>query len=258
MVPKYGWPELSLHQLRDTQAMCAQAAIPQSLGKAAEALGLPADKQKDKRGQHLIRECCVPPFNDDPALLQELYEYCKQDVVVERELAQRLPDLSPPEQAIWEQTQRINLRGVPVDMPLVNKLALRVAERIERLELECEGITGGVRSSQRARIVAWACEQGYPMGGYTASDVRAALADPDCPDNVRRVLQIRAAASKTSTAKYKKVQQVVAGDRTLKHMLTYHGAATGRFSSRGGLNVQNIARPTVDVELALEAVNGGR
>ena len=51
--------------------------------------------------------------------------------------------------------------------------------------------------------------------------------------------------SKTSVAKFTKVGQVVCDDGTMKGLLTYHGAAPGRFSSRGGLNIQNLARPTI-------------
>ena len=49
---------------------------------------------------------------DDQERLDRLYAYCRQDVEVERELYERLPPLSPAEQALWaaeHQDQRARL-----------------------------------------------------------------------------------------------------------------------------------------------------
>ena len=44
--------------------------------------------QKDKRGKELIKLLCIPDHNGefsyDRDLLQEMYEYCKQDIIAER------------------------------------------------------------------------------------------------------------------------------------------------------------------------------
>jgi DNA polymerase len=43
----------------------------------------------------------------------------------------------------------------------------------------------------------------------------------------------------------------------IRNTLVYHGASTGRWASRGGLNLQNIARPTIsdeEIEQAIPAV----
>jgi DNA polymerase len=46
----------------------------------------------------------------------------------------------------------------------------------------------------------------------------------------------------------------------IRNTLVYHGASTGRWASRGGLNLQNIARPTLSdehIERAIPQVFGG-
>jgi DNA polymerase len=46
----------------------------------------------------------------------------------------------------------------------------------------------------------------------------------------------------------------------IRNTLVYHGASTGRWASRGGLNLQNIARPTIpdaEIERAIPQVFGG-
>jgi len=51
--------------------------------------------------------------------------------------------------------------------------------------------------------------------------------------------------------KYAKMLKVAASDGTLKNMYVYHGAGTGRWASRGGVNVQNFARPVLgDLDIA--------
>lgn len=63
-------------------------------------------------------------------------------------------------------------------------------------------------------------------------------------DTVLEVLQTRARVAQTSTAKLPKMVMVACPqDVTLKMMLAYHGASTGRYASRGGINLQNLVRP---------------
>lgn len=80
----------------DPSATAASLALPRALGQCAEVLGLPADQQKDKRGRYLIQRLCQPyrgKWVNDTALLDELYEYCKQDVVTERAVRHRLQEV---------------------------------------------------------------------------------------------------------------------------------------------------------------------
>jgi len=85
----------------DTMAESQALGWPRALGQTAEAMGLPGDKLKSKRGKYLIQKLCVPqktPKKDgggfhrclDEALLREMFDYCKQDVVAEREIASKL------------------------------------------------------------------------------------------------------------------------------------------------------------------------
>ena len=62
--------------------------------------------------------------------------------------------------------------------------------------------------------------------------------------SIRRVLQLRQEGSQTSVAKYAKMLEIQR-DGKIRNTLVYHGASTGRWSSRGGLNLQNIARPSL-------------
>ena len=116
-VPKYGWPPLKLEQCIDSMAIAAANNVPQSLDEAGTFMD--SAHKKDAIGARLIQKLCKPnkkgEFNDDPELLAQLFEYCQQDVRTEMGITQLLRPLTVDEQRIWELTQRINLRGVPVD-----------------------------------------------------------------------------------------------------------------------------------------------
>ena len=59
-------------------------------------------------------------------------------------------------------------------------------------------------------------------------------------------------------AKYAKMMEIQREGR-IRNTLVYHGASTGRWASRGGLNLQNIARPTIgdeEIESAIPMVFG--
>ena len=58
---------------------------------------------KDKRGYYLINKLSKPnKLNGDLQLLEEMYQYCIQDVITERAIAKKLYKLNPLERKIWE------------------------------------------------------------------------------------------------------------------------------------------------------------
>jgi DNA polymerase len=64
---------------------------------------------------------------------------------------------------------------------------------------------------------------------------------------VKKALELRQEGSQTSVAKYAKMMEIQREGK-IRNTLVYHGASTGRWASRGGLNLQNIARPSISDE----------
>ena len=257
-VPKYGWPELKLEQCIDSMAIAAANNIPQSLGDAAAFID--ANQQKDTRGRYLIQKLCKPHkgvFNDDPELLNELFNYCKQDVRTELAVVSNLRHLSDHEQEVWAMTQRINIRGVPVDPSELHNAVWAVCRAQDALDNECIALTG-CKPSERTKLLNWINERLIePLPDLTAETVSTILQrneqfglfDPG--DRVIRALELRQEGSQTSVAKYAKMMEIQRNGR-IRNTLVYHGASTGRWASRGGLNLQNIARPNLsDGEIAI-------
>ena len=281
-VPKYGWPPLPIEQIWDTMIEAAAMNLPQSLERCGEALHLPAEKLKSKRGKALIRKLCVPQKvtknqphvwltrDLEPGLFAELEVYCDDDVVAEEAIAKKLRPLSEFERGIWILTQKINARGVPVALDEVENICEIVRLETDRLNAELREITKrhGMKmvpkATSRAQMLRWFQEHPALSGLdpiYFEADEDEEVEDPDpflanmrgetvdkvllrqdLPDDVRRVLQIRRLCAQSSTAKYPKILKIVSHDDTLKGLHSYHGASTGRWASRGAWNAQNIPR----------------
>jgi DNA polymerase len=246
-VPKYGWPALKLEQCIDTMAVAAANNIPQSLDDAGAFMD--AQYQKDPIGKRLIQKLCKPNskggFNDDPELMAQLFDYCAQDVRTEMALGAVLRPLEDVEQAVWTLTQRINTRGVPVDPRELQNAVLAVQKAQDTIDRECLELTG-CKPSERAKLLVWLNEQGAGLDDLTAETVSKML-QCSIHTRVKKALELRQDGSQTSVAKYAKMLEVQRGGR-IRNTLVYHGASTGRWASRGGLNLQNIARPTLSDE----------
>jgi DNA polymerase len=246
---------VSWNQFTDSMALAAANNLPQSLEECA--LVLKVTEQKDPTGKRLIQKLSKPKrngqFENDSLLLAQMYEYCKQDVRTEMAVAKELRALPEKEQRVWEVTQMINDRGVPVDpMELGNAIAAVVTNKAT-IEAEITTLTGGITANQPAKLAEILRKSGIMVDDLTAETVTKLLANPDVPAKIRRILELRRLGSLTSVAKYEKMLEVQVGGR-IRNTLVYHGASTGRFASRGGLNLQNLARPTLDDKAIEEAV----
>jgi len=248
-VPKYGWPVLKLEQCIDTMAVAAANNIPQSLDDAGTFMD--AQYQKDPIGKRLIQKLCKPNskggFNDDPELMRQLFDYCAQDVRTEMALGAVLRPLEDVEQAVWTLTQRINTRGVPVDPRELQNAVLAVQKAQADIDEECVSLTG-CKPSERAKLLNWLNQYlTEPLEDLTAETVSKMLQRSNLKQPIRRALELRQDGSQTSVAKYAKMLEVQREGR-IRNTLVYHGASTGRWASRGGLNLQNIARPSLSDE----------
>lgn len=258
----------------DAQAVCAYRALPMKLDAVGDVLRL--NTQKDKRGKYLIQRLCKPQpkskknpvrwRNRDPALLQELYDYCVRDVETEYELSLVIGDLPFAEYKLWILDQRINDRGVYVDLESVLS-AKKIVERVMlKLQKELFILTGGAVTTHNElkQIHAWMLTKGYRIPTLEANVIDDALKNKLAPfppgENgaaVRRVLEIRKALGKGSTGKLSSFIATCAADRRIHGLLQYHGAATGRWAGRL-VQPQNFPRPqkhTKNMELLIELIH---
>ena len=145
-------------------AKAAMSALPRKLEGAAEAMGLLT--QKDTVGNRLIKKYSKPrkPSKKNPSLwwsdkkdLRRIYQYCLTDVKAEAELNRALPDLTPFEQSVWELDQKINDRGVLIDIPAVKTVLSLVDEEMNNITKRVQKLSQGEIESpnQRNKILKW-------------------------------------------------------------------------------------------------------
>ena len=262
--------ELPKECWRDTQLHALYCGYPASLEAAGKAIGLSEDKQKLTTGKALIRYFCVPckPTKTngnrtrnypqhDPQKWAMFKEYNRQDVVTEMEIERRLSDIPvPPEiQQQWISDLTINLRGVAVDMALVNG-ALDIGQKAtETLTDEAIQLTALNNPNSVKQLSGWLSERtGASIENMRKDTVSAMLKADNAPD-VQRMLEIRQELGKTSTKKYDAIKTCVCADNRVRGLLQFYGAnRTGRWAGRL-VQVQNLPRTYTDpLPLARELV----
>lgn len=253
LTPRYGWPVLRLEQCRCTAAMAAAMGLPRDLAGLGKALGLAT--QKDDEGYRLMLQLSKPRkprkgedpagllWREEPDKIDRLHAYCDTDVETEASAEGRMVSLSSDEQEVYFLDQRINDRGVRIDVKLVRAMMRIVEQAQQRLDREMVEATGGyvTAASQVARLTNWLRDNGVPADSLAKAAVDDLLSLEDVPASCRRALEIRKEAAKSSTAKLKAALACVGADGRARGLLLYHGAGTGRWSGKL-LQPQNFPR----------------
>lgn len=243
MVPRYGWPEVPPEQWYDTMASCARRALPLDLDKASVFLRL--DHQKgDNRA---LMKLCKPnkktgSFIEDPALLAEVEEYCQKDVMTEGALLRRLRFVERPELEIWRLNQRMNLRGLQLDLDFAADCQAVVDAAMGPLQDKFRALVG-CDAGQRDRFLEW-LEPRHKLPNLQAETVKAIM-EGDLPPEVREALEWRDAITSTSVKKLAAMRACAARDGRARGLIQYHGATTGRDAGRL-LQPQNFPRGVVE------------
>lgn len=258
-----GWILPPVSQFRCTAARAAAMGLPRALDKLAKALGLA--EQKDKEGMRLIRKFSVPRKatkdekakgldvsdhifwnepEDHPEDWQKFKEYCDQDVRTEAAADRRMVPLSDFEQEVWVMDQKINDRGLRIDRTSA-AAALRLADEAKALlDREMRQVTRGAvgKCSEPAKLLAWVTEQGIELSSAAKADITEALSMVDLPADVRRALELRQEAAKTSVQKIAAMLKRASADGRVRGSFIYHKAGPGRWASVG-VNFANMPRP---------------
>jgi DNA polymerase len=259
MVERHGFPPIPTRRWIDLRAACCCLALPRSLDKALTALGLPVEK--DKAGQRLVRSLSKPDRKTKaypeltPEIVARVVEYNRIDILaLEAMHKQGLSALPGPEQAVWELDQRINARGIAIDVDFV-QAAKRIADQAmgEAIE-EFARLTDGLSPHQVQKIRAWLRGRKWALPNLDSETVSDALELHGLPDDVRRVLEIRQIAAATSLKKLDAMLACVGVDGRARGLLQYHGASTGRWSGQL-IQPQNLPRPALEMSVDPEELS---
>lgn len=229
----------------------ATLGLPLSLKGAGAVLGL--EKQKLEEGKDLIRYFCKPckPTGangnrtrnrpcDDPEKWELFKFYNQRDVETEIEMDKRMSMFPVPEQT-WKDfwmDQRINDRGIRVDLPFVNA-AIRLDGNVRDDMLEqMQKLTDLDNPNSVTQLKNWLSENGLEMESLGKKDVASAI--KDAPFELNEVLSLRLQLAKSSVKKYDAMLSSACEDCRAHGMFQFYGAnRTGRFAGRI-IQLQNL------------------
>lgn len=259
-VPRLGWPALPAEQIRCCMAKARASSYPGALANTGSVLNL--REQKDAEGKRLLRKFSVPrnptkkdprtyilpfyhalsPINapDDLADGQRLFQYNMQDVRSELEASSRICDLAPTALRIWQTAERVNRRGVQINMAALEDCISIVEQATAKYNHEFYGITGIASVTEVAKLTTWLHSRGVHMDDLQEETVAAQLerinaAPPEWEawTPIRRALEIRQMLASASVKKLFALRAQADASGRVYDLYSFNAARTGRFTGNG-------------------------
>lgn len=230
--------------------------LPGSLEELGKALRLPGNFQKDKRGKALIKKFATGRYADMSTIpvdqdWLDYKEYNRQDVEAERAIWNKLLEMSrslyPKLFVEYQISERINDRGVAVDMAMVEKM----------IELSNDFKETGA-GALIALCDQYAADHGKPPiantnsvpqlkslldieGSLDQKTAQALCDDPNTPEDKKKILMLRSSLSQSAVTKYDKIMDCACADHRVRGLFKFYGAGTGRFASKL-VQLQNLKK----------------
>lgn len=285
-------PDIS--RFRCTQSVARRAALPAGLDKLGEVLNL--STQKDKIGKSLIKKFSVmqkedkgtkgtkkrpgrPALpvrrilpQDDPQAFAQFVDYCKTDVIVERDATKLLwyfdDDLNNRNYTLHE---TINARGVAVNLDALRHAQRLIEEETALVSERFRNLTG-FEFTQNKVLLAWLHSQGCHLDNLQAETIDIFLDNneqencetcggigeideawetvmdywspcPKCNSVAINALWLKQSVAYVSIKKVGTMLDCAGPlDNRIRGMLNHHGATTGR-STNSLVQFQNMKRP---------------
>jgi len=289
-----GFPEMLPEHVIDVMAQATASGLPPDLAKASEAIGKAV---KVGEGKELVQLFCLPkglrgvrgtPQSHPKEWHTFVDSYATGDILAMRDVFKSTRQLTLAEWREYWAMEKINDRGVCIDVSMVAHAARLADEDKVRSKADLQRLTGCAVETvdQVAKMTAWLMAR-LPKDGQviltktveetdeetgevtkpaklqlTRTRIERLLAyliecnEPSYFGHLISVLQIRRYGGSKTPAKFAKMlaQQV---DGRLYGQYVFNGAPqTGRASSRG-VQIHNLARDVLEHEPELlDALNG--
>lgn len=233
----------------DTMAIAAEHGYPKSLDALAKALGV---EEKDTAGTRLINLFSRPNraggFNDSdthPEQWREFTAYGAQDVETLRQVHRALPGWPTEiERELWVADQRINDRGIRLDMELARAASEAGATYQHEAEADLCRVLGVDNPRSVAQVLAGLAGVGLELDNLRADTVKVAL-DGELTPVQRTALELRRELALSSGKKFDAALTTVCSDGRVRGTLKFYGAgATGRWGG-SGIQPQNLTSTSV-------------
>lgn len=268
--------DIPAERFHDTMQRARSMALPGSLELCAQALEMPYQKASD----HMMRRWMAPledgSWASDVNEYEELCRYCDGDVRSEAGLATVLRPLSAEERQDCVVNERINDRGIMVDISLA-RAAQRyakdeLADICDRLSVLTQGAITSPKQYQRIKTwlghnlppeLQWVVEPDEDTGKVSFdAAVREELLSNEWSEHLvgdpLELVELVHDGGKASSSKFATMQVRSSDDQRIRGAYNLNGAGqTGRFSSTG-LQVHNFIRASLpNIEDVIETILKG-
>lgn len=164
MVKDFGFFDIPDERWHDTMAVCAVKSIPLALDKVLRVLGL--DEQKDVEGGKAVKAFSKPDKKGYIAVTETEREtallYCDQDIRAEHGLHEHIGWLPIGERRFWLLNQKMNQRGIGLDLEFIDAAQKIVDLASLPLVQEHRDLTG-LNPTQGAKLLKWFEAQGVKV-----------------------------------------------------------------------------------------------
>ena len=236
--------DVPIAQWLDPSVLARIAGFSGALALASRALN-PEREVKSKEGSQLIKLFSTERKDwNDPKYAEKWLRfqgYNKRDVIAERGVYNRLTPFTPSafERKLWELSETINQRGMPISVEYVRNARVIVDRERKRLADELTTLTGLENVNSVKQLLGWLSGRGYPYSSLGKGYVAKALQGPYVA-GVSEALKLRQALAKTSVGKLKAIENR-SRDGRVRYSYRFHGCHTGRWSGEG-VQMQNLPR----------------
>lgn len=253
-----------------TEIQAAMLGLPLSLAGVGKVLKL--DEQKMDEGKALIRYFCTPCKataanggrtrnmpKDAPEKWEMFKKYNIRDVQVELAIREKLKNysISEKEQKFYILDQKINDRGLLVDMKLVEEAISCDRQFTVAATERAYELTGLENPNSVAQLKGWLKERGVEVQSLSKKAATDLVEETE--GEVEEALKLRLLMAKTSVKKYEAIERVVCSDGRVHGLFQFYGAnRTGRWSGRL-VQFQNLPQNHLkDLNLARDLIKAGR
>lgn len=275
MVEDLGFPDIPNSRWHDVQAVAAMKQMPKDVDGLGRVLGLPMEK--DMAASKLVVSLSRPDRRGTfptitPEIVTTATNYCGRDVEVEVAQHRALGWIPPGERRCWLHNQRVNERGIAIDLGYVAACQHVVEEASKPLLREFRALTG-CNPTQRDKFLGWCKGEGLDLPDLTKRTVGELLGEVDEDEereegalptflgvemapHVRRAMEIRSLVGSSSIKKLETMKLVTCADGRARGLLQYHGTGPGRSAGRL-IQPQNFPKPPIkglDPETVVDAI----
>ena len=266
-VEVYGFPEVAFDRWYCSSAQMRVNALPASLEDAC--LSTKVVNKKDFSGSGLIKKMCIPPFEMSDELMKSMMKYCLKDVKATADIMRATRLMTATEHSDWHTNERVNMRGVRVDVELASLAQSYAEEEQSSIAADITKLTNGVvtKPTQFQRIkeyvldsldlddkndvilenymaVMKGTEKKHTLDKGVRESVITAIdaGNLNLYEDVEALIRLLDNASAASVSKFKRMIWMAGeGDRVRGAFVYYGASQTGRYASRG-LQLHNMKR----------------